>query len=135
MIAFIIAGALFGVDPQLIEGICYAESKHDVNAYVARDGGSASYGMCQIKLRTARGLGFTGTAGQLREPSTNIFYATKYYRYLRGRYNSNAISSYNCGHPCRNKRYVNKVEQYYQNRQSSQMLVWRILREEGFRKL
>jgi len=32
----------------------------------------------QIKLATARGLGYTGTAEGLRDPDTNLAYAVKY---------------------------------------------------------
>jgi soluble lytic murein transglycosylase-like protein len=32
----------------------------------------------QIKLATARGLGYTGTAEGLRDPDTNLTYAVKY---------------------------------------------------------
>ena len=32
----------------------------------------------QIKLATARGLGYTGDAAGLRDPDTNLAYGTKY---------------------------------------------------------
>ena len=32
----------------------------------------------QIKLATARGLGYTGDAAGLRDPNTNLTYAVKY---------------------------------------------------------
>jgi soluble lytic murein transglycosylase-like protein len=35
-------------------------------------------GLMQIKLGTARGLGYTGTAEGLRDPDTNLTYAVKY---------------------------------------------------------
>ena len=34
--------------------------------------------MMQIKLETARGLGYTGTAEGLLDPETNLAYAVKY---------------------------------------------------------
>jgi soluble lytic murein transglycosylase-like protein len=37
----------------------------------------------QIKLATARGLGYTGTAAGLHDPNTNLTYAV---RYLAGAY-------------------------------------------------
>jgi soluble lytic murein transglycosylase-like protein len=37
-----------------------------------------NYGMMQIKLATARGLGYTGTAQGLLDPETNLTYAVKY---------------------------------------------------------
>jgi soluble lytic murein transglycosylase-like protein len=42
-------------------------------------------GLMQIKLGTARGLGYTGTAEGLRDPDTNLTYAVKY---LAGAYRS-----------------------------------------------
>jgi soluble lytic murein transglycosylase-like protein len=35
-------------------------------------------GLMQIKLATARGLGYTGTAEGLLDPNTNLTYAVKY---------------------------------------------------------
>jgi soluble lytic murein transglycosylase-like protein len=35
-------------------------------------------GLMQIKLGTARGIGYTGTAEGLRDPDTNLTYAVKY---------------------------------------------------------
>jgi soluble lytic murein transglycosylase-like protein len=35
-------------------------------------------GLMQIKLGTARGLGYTGSAEALRDPDTNLTYAVKY---------------------------------------------------------
>jgi soluble lytic murein transglycosylase-like protein len=35
-------------------------------------------GMMQIKLATARGMGYTGTAQGLLDPDTNLTYAVKY---------------------------------------------------------
>jgi soluble lytic murein transglycosylase-like protein len=40
-------------------------------------------GLMQIKLGTARGLGYTGTSEGLRDPDTNLTYAV---RYLAGAY-------------------------------------------------
>jgi soluble lytic murein transglycosylase-like protein len=41
-------------------------------------GRGGAIGMMQIKLATARGLGYTGTAEGLRDPETNLTYAVKY---------------------------------------------------------
>ena len=41
--------------------------------------------MMQIKLATARGLGYTGDAAGLRDPNTNLTYAVKY---LAGAYHA-----------------------------------------------
>jgi soluble lytic murein transglycosylase-like protein len=39
---------------------------------------AGNYGLMQIKLATARGLGYTGDAAGLRDPETNLTYAVKY---------------------------------------------------------
>jgi soluble lytic murein transglycosylase-like protein len=48
-------------------------------------------GLMQIKLGTARGLGYTGTAEGLRDPDTNLAWAVKYlagaYRAANGDHN------------------------------------------------
>ena len=44
---------------------------------------AGNYGLMQIKLATARGVGYTGTAAGLHDPETNLTYAV---RYLAGAY-------------------------------------------------
>jgi soluble lytic murein transglycosylase-like protein len=41
-------------------------------------GRGGTIGLMQIKLATARGLGYAGTAEGLRDPDTNLTYAVKY---------------------------------------------------------
>src|SRR5262249_25303171 len=41
-------------------------------------GHGGTLGLMQIKLATARGLGYTGTADGLLDPNTNLTYAVKY---------------------------------------------------------
>ena len=41
-------------------------------------GRGGTIGLMQIKLATARGLGYTGSAEGLRDPDTNLTYAVKY---------------------------------------------------------
>jgi soluble lytic murein transglycosylase-like protein len=41
-------------------------------------GRGGTIGLMQIKLATARGLGYTGSAEGLRDPNTNLTYAVKY---------------------------------------------------------
>jgi soluble lytic murein transglycosylase-like protein len=57
--------------------------------------------MMQIKLATARGLGYTGTAQGLLDPETNLTYAVKYlagaYRAANGNH-SRAVSYYAGGY-------------------------------------
>lgn len=77
------------------------------------DGGSPSYGACQVKLATARHMGFKGTPSQLMEPRTNAAIAAKYLNYQIKRYGSadKAVSAYNAGRYIRaNAGYVRKVK-------------------------
>jgi soluble lytic murein transglycosylase-like protein len=56
--------------------------------------------VCQVKLGTARLMGFKGKEQQLIDPKTNINYAAKYLAYQLKRYKGDykkAIVSYNRG--------------------------------------
>lgn len=97
---FIAATTQFGLPPGLLPALCYVESKHDITAYHKDDGKGNSVGICQIKLSSARDMGFKGTEKQLMIPQTNIYYAAKYMQHQLNRYNYNvvkAIISYNIG--------------------------------------
>lgn len=109
--AILLAAGLTGIDPALLSSLCFVESSHRINAYVHQDGGSPSYGICQVKEATARELGFKGEARQLMDPSWNSFYAAKYLAKQKRRYGTwdKAVSAFNCGHVCNNKAYVRKV--------------------------
>jgi soluble lytic murein transglycosylase-like protein len=54
-------------------------------------GRGGAIGLMQIKLATARSLGYTGDAAGLRDPNTNLTYAVKYlagaYRAANGDHN------------------------------------------------
>ena len=63
-----------GVPPELVHRIIVRESRYRPSL-VGRGG---TIGLMQIKLATARGLGYTGTAEGLRDPNTNLTYAVKY---------------------------------------------------------
>src|SRR5947209_17553112 len=58
----------------LVHRVIVRESKYHPGL-VGRGG---TIGLMQIKLATARGLGYTGDAAGLREPDTNLTYAVKY---------------------------------------------------------
>jgi soluble lytic murein transglycosylase-like protein len=62
-----------GVPVELVHRVIVRESRYNPRA-VHR----GNYGMMQIKLPTARGLGYTGTAEGLLDPETNLTYAVKY---------------------------------------------------------
>jgi soluble lytic murein transglycosylase-like protein len=63
----------------LVHRVIMRESKY--HPHLTGKGGAL--GMMQIKLATARGVGYTGTAQGLYDPETNVKYAT---RYLAGAY-------------------------------------------------
>jgi len=84
-----------GVPVELVHRVIVRESRYRPGL-VGRGG---TIGMMQIKLATARGLGYTGTAEGLRDPETNLTYAVKYlagaYRAANG--NQNRAVSYYAG--------------------------------------
>jgi soluble lytic murein transglycosylase-like protein len=63
-----------GVPATLVHRVIMRESRY--NAALVGHGGTI--GLMQIKLATARGLGYTGTTEGLRDPDTNLTYAVKY---------------------------------------------------------
>ncbi len=63
-----------GVPEALVHRVIVRESKYQPHL-VGRGG---TIGLMQIKLATARGLGYTGDAEGLRDPDTNLTYAVKY---------------------------------------------------------
>lgn len=98
---FLSVSVQYGLPANLLSSICYIESQHNVAAVHYRDGRDTSVGLCQIKLKTARGLGFRGTEKQLMEPRYNIKYAGKYLRHQIRRYHGNiaqGVIAYNMGH-------------------------------------
>lgn len=98
---FSMATKTFELPPNLLSSLCYVESTHNTKAIHLNDGKSNSVGICQIKLKTARWLGFRGNEQQLMEPKNNIYYAAKYLRYQITRYKGDvrkAVIAYNMGH-------------------------------------
>lgn len=104
----------FNLPNNLLQSICYIESKHNISAVHKDDGNSDSLGVCQIKLETAKWLGFKGSKKELMLPEVNLYYSAKYLRYNLDRYNGNtikAIISYNKGNAknLKTSKYYNKV--------------------------
>lgn len=62
-----------GVPAELVHRVIMRESRYNPRAV-----SKGNYGMMQIKLATARGLGYTGSAQGLLDPNTNLTYAVKY---------------------------------------------------------
>ena len=86
-----------GVPVELVHRVIRRESRY--NASLVGRGGTI--GLMQIKLATARSLGYTGTAEGLRDPDTNLTYAVKYlagaYRAANGDHNR-AVAYYAGGY-------------------------------------
>src|SRR5258706_2551259 len=68
-----------GLPESLVRRVIVRESGY--NPRIVGSGGAM--GMMQIKLATARGVGYTGSAAGLLDPETNLTYAV---RYLAGAY-------------------------------------------------
>jgi soluble lytic murein transglycosylase-like protein len=67
-----------GVPASLIRRVILRESRYNARA-VSR----GNYGLMQIRLGTARAMGYSGSAAGLLDPTTNMTYAV---RYLAGAY-------------------------------------------------
>jgi len=84
-----------GVPAELVHRVIVRESRYRPHL-VGRGG---TIGMMQIKLATARGVGYTGDAAGLRDPNTNLTYAVIYlagaYRAANG--DANRAVSYYAG--------------------------------------
>lgn len=103
---------ILGLPGGLLQSVCYVESNHRQYTISPHDGHTTSYGACQIKYETAKDFGFKGSEEQLMQPLVNIFYAGAYLDHQIKRYKGNkykAVSAYNCGKVCNNRRYVKKV--------------------------
>ena len=91
-----------GVPASLVHRVIMRESRYNPRAV-----SKGNYGMMQIKLGTARAMGYTGTAAGLLDPETNMTYAVKY---LAGAYKvaggseSGAVSNYARGYYYQAKR-------------------------------
>ncbi|SDS90419.1 transglycosylase SLT domain-containing protein [Bradyrhizobium canariense] len=86
-----------GVPEALVHRVIVRESRYQPGL-VGRGG---AIGLMQIKLATARSLGYTGDAAGLRDPNTNLTYAVKYlagaYRAANGDHNR-AVHYYAAGY-------------------------------------
>lgn len=119
MLAFLATTHTFNLPPGLLPALCYIESTHHVNAVHHDDGGSDSLGICQIKLKTARTLGFKGTRLQLMDPVVNIYYAGKFLKFQIKRYNDlhRSLTAYNRGNArgLKTSHYAQKVLKEWKN--------------------
>lgn len=120
-IALVVGAKKAGVSAAVLLAICSVESNLQ-NTNHHNDGGSTSYGICQVKKNSAVQVGFLGKDKDLEDPETNAFWAAKYLKYQLDRYDGNkckAVSAYNAGsfhesslrpgYP-KNLRYVRKIQ-------------------------
>jgi len=88
------------VSGSLLLAICTYETNL-TNVTVYHDGGSPSYGICQVKFDTAKMLGYSGRPQDLVNPITNAKWAALYLKYQEGRYGSDdwcrLTAAYNSG--------------------------------------
>jgi soluble lytic murein transglycosylase-like protein len=93
------AAKVIGIPGSLLLAICTHESGLR-NVEAPHDHGSPSYGLCQVKLDTAKILGFTGEGSGLMDPETNAKYAAMYLKYQLDRYQGDwcsATAAFNAG--------------------------------------
>lgn len=118
-LTFLAVTNTFSLPTGLLSAVCFVESGHKPTAMHKDDGHGNSVGLCQIKIGTAKLLGFKGTEKDLLNPNINAYYSGKYLSKQLTRYNGNAkmaIAAYNAG-TCRwnssdmivNRKYVSKV--------------------------
>lgn len=108
-----------GVPFDLLYGICKVESGLDPLQVHHDDGGSDSIGLCQLKLATARWMGFRGRERDLYAAKINALFAAQYVAFLLTKHSNDStltIAAYNSGRPkyrkgkLINERYVRRVE-------------------------
>jgi soluble lytic murein transglycosylase-like protein len=105
--------SIYGVDERLVRAIIAVESGgHAVCTWEVnvRDW---SCGVMQVRVETARGMGFTGGKEELREHQNSVRYGTQYLGYQLHRYRGDvarAVSAYNAGTATpANAQYVQRV--------------------------
>jgi len=100
-----------GVPEALVHRVIKRESRYQPQLI----GPCGCIGLMQIKLATARGLGYTGDAAGLRDPNTNLTYGVKYlagaYRAAGGDH-SRAVHYYAAGYYGVGKRQRHQTEAY-----------------------
>jgi soluble lytic murein transglycosylase-like protein len=116
------AAAKAGIELRLLKALCMVESNLNPKAVHKDDGASDSIGLCQLKLETAKLVGYRGKAAGLLVGHINAYYAALYLRRQIVRYQNvvKGISAYNMGSAkvlkngtLRNAKYVRKVLRAY----------------------
>lgn len=133
----LLAAKKIGVSGTLLLAICTHESRLQ-NVFVPHDGGSPTYGICQVKEDTARMLGHKGEAKVLMNPEENAKWAAEYLKYQLNRYDNDtckAVAAYNAGkyneskkkpgYP-RNYLYIKKVQKHIPEIMKHELSCWKI---------
>lgn len=105
-----------GIPLKLAHAVVRVESAYRANAR----GGAGEIGLMQLKLATARGMGYRGSAKGLYDPATNIRWGMKYLgkaHQLSGGSTCGTILKYNAGHGAKrmnpiSARYCKRVRRY-----------------------
>lgn len=87
------------VSGALLLAICTHESGLN-NVMVPHDGGTPTYGICQVKFDTAKMIGFSGKEEDLMIPRVNAKWAARYLKYQTDRYDDDwckIAAAYNAG--------------------------------------
>ncbi len=116
LIALTTAAKAASVPPLMLIAMCFNETGLQ-NVVNVNDGGSASYGICQVKFKTAKMLSRAVKPSQLMHPQTNAHLAAMYLKYQLTRYEHPfcSVNAYNRGHTASctaniNTAYVRKVK-------------------------
>lgn len=109
------------VPRELVLAVCWGESSFRNKLVTHMDGETPSYGVCQVKLETARFMDkiyhhkVKATPKMLDKVGINAFYAACYLRYQLAKYNQDwklAVDAYNKGHAKGHKtQYVKRFEE------------------------
>ncbi len=113
-----------GLPPNLLSSLCFVETRHVTHAIHLNDGKGHSFGVCQIKINSARLMGFKGTEEQLMDPKVNIYYAGKYLKHQMKRYKGSiqkAVIAYNMGSAkaLTSTKYQARVFEYWRQNASN----------------
>ena len=108
------------VPRELVLAVCWGESSFRTKGVTHVDGETPSYGICQVKMETARFMDklykhkAKATPKRLEDFKVNAFYAAKYLKYHLDRYDDDwklAVDAYNKGTAIGHKtKYVKKFD-------------------------
>ena len=109
---------VLGLPAGLLAAMCSVESGHNPNAIHPADHGRSSFGMCQVKFKTAQDVMPSLLISDLFKPDVNVTAAALVLKKKLDKYKtvSEALASYNAGHvkykddgSIKNMQYVRKV--------------------------